>query len=152
MPMQDFLATISIGASVSFSKTVTESDVSLFAGISGDFARNHIDEAYMRRTPFGGRIAHGLLLLGYTSRASTMMAEACLAGGDAFVPLALGFDRVRFLRPVTIGETITVRYLVDSMDVERARMGGAVSIENEAGDPVLAATHIIKWVAAETGD
>lgn len=149
MAIRGFLSTIKIGASVHFSKTVTESDVSLFAGISGDFARNHIDEAYMRRTPFGGRIAHGLLLLGYTSRASTMMAEACLAGSDAFVPLALGFDRVRFLRPVTIGETITVRYVVDIMDVERARMGGAVSIENEAGDPVLAAAHIIKWVAAE---
>ncbi|WP_380878724.1 MaoC family dehydratase [Sphingomonas sp. DBB INV C78] len=147
--MQDFLAAIEIGAATIFSKTVTESDVSLFAGISGDFARNHVDEAYMRRTPFGGRIAHGLLLLGYTSRASTLMCEACLKGSDAFVPLALGFDRVRFLRPVLIGETITVRYAIEAVDAERGRMTSAVTIENEAGEPVLAATHIVKWVAAE---
>lgn len=147
--MRDFLEAIEIGRATTFAKTVTESDVSLFAGISGDFARNHIDEAYMRRTPFGGRIAHGLLLLGYTSRTSTLMCEACLNGSDAFVPLALGFDRVRFLRPVRIGETITVRYAVEAVDVERGRMTSAVSIINEAGDAVLAATHIVKWVPAE---
>ncbi|WP_041865566.1 MaoC family dehydratase [Sphingomonas sp. MM-1] len=146
--MQDFLAAIEIGATVAFSRTVTESDISLFAGISGDFARNHIDEAYMRGTPFGGRIAHGLLLLGYTSRASTLMCEACLKGSDAFVPLALGFDRVRFLRPVRIGETITIRYAIEGVDVARGRVTSAVTIENEAAEAVLAATHIVKWVPA----
>lgn len=146
--IEKFLSAIQLGREVGFSKTVSESDVSLFAGISGDFARNHVDEAFMRKTAFGGRIAHGLLLLAYTSRASTMMAETCLAGSEAWAALALGFDRLRFLRPVRIGETITVRYVVEAVDVSRARMTSAVTLENEASAPVLVGTHLIKWVAA----
>ena len=52
---------VDIGDSVSFSKTVGESDVYLFAGITGDLAPNHVDEEYMKRSSYGGRIAHGAL-------------------------------------------------------------------------------------------
>lgn len=143
-----FLSTTSIGKTVGYSKTVSEADVTLFAGISGDFARNHMDEAYMRGTPLGGRIAHGLLLLAYTSRCSTMMAEALLEIWPDWVPLALGFDRIRFIRPVRIGETIALRYTLASVDIERQRMTSSVEICNEAGDVVLACDHIIKWIPA----
>src|SRR5262245_60372021 len=53
------------GDSVSFAKTVGESDVYLFAGITGDFAVNHVNEQYMARSKYGKRIAHGALLIGY---------------------------------------------------------------------------------------
>ena len=52
-----------VGRSVQVSKTIGESDVYLFAGITGDFFRNHIDEEYMKTTPYGHRIAHGVLSL-----------------------------------------------------------------------------------------
>ena len=65
-----------VGDSVSFAKTVGESDVYLFAGITGDFSPDHIDEEAMRETPYGGRIAHGALLVGYMSTASTRILEA----------------------------------------------------------------------------
>lgn len=100
----------------------------------------------MRGTAIGGRIAHGLLLLAYTSRASTMLAEACLDGTADWVPLALGFDRVRFLKPVRIGETITVAYEVGEVDIQRARIISAVTIKDEAQELVLVGSHIIKWV------
>lgn len=51
-------------AAVSISKTVSESDVHLFAGITGDFPPTHVDEEAMRQTTFGRRIAHGALLVG----------------------------------------------------------------------------------------
>jgi acyl dehydratase len=89
------------GRSVTISKTVAESDVYLFAGITGDFDPIHLDETHARKTPFGRRIAHGALLLGYMSRASTLIHQ----GLDR--PLAaLGFDRVRFVAPVFLGDTV----------------------------------------------
>ncbi len=66
-----------VGRSVSCSKTVGESDVYLFAGITGDLSPNHVDEAYMAKSPYGHRIAHGALLVGYMSRASTLICDHC---------------------------------------------------------------------------
>src|SRR3954447_9907414 len=102
----------SVGQRVSFSKTVAESDVYLFAGITGDFAPNHVDEQFMRQTQYGRRIAHGALLVGYMSRASTMIVDKIAGEGAALYPVSLGYDRIRFLKPVFIGDTITVSYVV----------------------------------------
>ena len=61
---------------ITFSKTVGESDVYLFAGITGDLSPVHTDHEFMKRnSPFGERIAHGVLVLGFTSTASTIAAE-----------------------------------------------------------------------------
>ena len=83
---------VEIGHEVSFSKTVGETDVYMFAGITGDLAPNHVDEVYMQKSAYGGRIAHGALLIGYMSTASTM-AVGTVGGGrqrslkrDAGVP------------------------------------------------------------------
>lgn len=59
---------IDIGAFVSFSKTVSESDVYGFAGITGDFAPNHVNEEYMRKSGYGARIAHGALMVVHVDR------------------------------------------------------------------------------------
>ena len=73
----DPLAALPIGRKVTVSKTVSESDVYLFAGITGDFSPNHTDEAYMRKTRYGRRIAHGALAIGFMSNASTkILADA----------------------------------------------------------------------------
>jgi hypothetical protein len=63
------------GDSVSFAKTVGETDIYLFAGITGDFAVNHVNEQYMARSKYGRRIAHGVLMLGFASTCSTLMIE-----------------------------------------------------------------------------
>ena len=137
---------IPIGKSVRFAKTVSESDVYLFAGITGDFASNHTNEAYMRETSFGGRIAHGALLVGYTSRASTMMVDALAGVVDQYLPVALGFDRIRFLKPVLIGDTITVIYEISATDPARMCTTAKIEIYNQVNDQVLAADHIMKWL------
>ena len=56
---KDGFGALTIGRRVTFSKTITESDVYLFAGITGDLSPNHVDEEYMRKTRYGRRIAHG---------------------------------------------------------------------------------------------
>ena len=136
-----------IGQRVSFSKTVSESDVYLFAGITGDFAPNHVDEEFMRGTQYGRRIAHGALLVGYMSRASTMIVEK-ITGEDATVyPVSLGYDRIRFLKPVFIGDTITVTYIVAESDKAKSRTSATVEVLNQAQEIVAVATHIMKWLA-----
>ena len=98
-------------------------------------------------THYGRRIAHGALLVGYMSRASTMIAEK-IAGESATVyPVSLGYDRVRFLKPVFIGDTITVTYVVAASDRAKSRTSATVEVLNQAGEIVAAATHIMKWLS-----
>jgi 3-hydroxybutyryl-CoA dehydratase len=128
---------------VTFRKTVAESDVYLFAGVTGDFAPNHVDEQLMAGTRYGGRIAHGVLVLGYTSTASTRMAE--LLGGHA---VSLGFDRVRFVAAVRIGDTVTVRYTLRRVEQERRRAYSDVEVRTQDGTVCLAATHVLAIVGS----
>ena len=135
-----------LGASTPFSKTVSESDVYLFAGITGDFAPNHVDEQFMRKTPYGRRIAHGALLVGYMSTASTKVNSLMAERVPSIFPVSLGYDKVRFLKPVFLGDTITVRYTVDSIDAAKNRTLAKVEVTNEKGELVAVATHLMTWL------
>jgi 3-hydroxybutyryl-CoA dehydratase len=135
-----------LGASASFSKTVSESDVYLFAGITGDFAPNHVDEQFMRKTPYGRRIAHGALLVGYMSTASTMVNNLMAERVPSIFPVSLGYDKVRFLKPVFLGDTITVHYTVDSIDAAKNRTLAKIEVTNERGEIVAVATHLMTWL------
>jgi len=136
-----------VGAEVSCSKTVAESDVMLFAGITGDFSSNHIDEELMRKTQYGGRIAHGALLVGYMSRASTLIADLCGPITNKYYPVSLGYDRVRFLQGVRIGNTLTIRYRITEVVPAKFRTLGSISMTNEGGQTCAVATHIMSWLA-----
>jgi 3-hydroxybutyryl-CoA dehydratase len=136
----------SIGASVTCSKTVGESDVYLFAGITGDLSPNHVDEEAMKGTRYGGRIAHGALLVGYMSRASTLITDECGALMRGHYPVSLGYDKVRFLEGVKIGDTITITYRIVSADAERMRTVADVSLANQSGTVCAVASHIMRWL------
>ena len=142
--MNPFEATI--GASVSCAKTVSESDVYLFAGITGDLSPNHVDEVAMSGTRYGGRIAHGALLVGYMSRASTMIGDTCEALMRGHYPVSLGYDKVRFLEGVKIGDIITITYRIVSADAERMRTVADVSLANQSGTVCAVASHIMRWL------
>src|SRR5215475_16194889 len=105
---------VPIGSFSVFTKTVSESDVYLYAGISGDFSPNHINEEYMRGGAYGRRVAHGTLLLGFMSAAS-----ANLYLGRT---VSLGYDRVRFIKPVFFGDTIRTEYKIVRYDWEKKRV------------------------------
>jgi acyl dehydratase len=134
------------GDAVSFSKTIGESDVYLFAGITGDFAYNHVNEERMRKTPYGRRIAHGALLVGFMSTCSTRLVDTYTDTSDGFTPVSLGYDGMRFLKPVFIGDTITVSYRIAAIDPERQRSTSEITIVNQDGETVTVARHILKWV------
>ena len=137
---------IDIGANTSFSKTVSESDVYGFAGITGDFAPNHVNEEYMRESGYGARIAHGALMIGYMSAASSAILDQHARPTPDETPVSLGYDRVRFLNAVYFGDTITVNYEVTEIDEERRRSSATIEVTNQKGDIVAIATHVLKWV------
>lgn len=141
--MSDFY--VALGDTVSFSKTVSESDVYLFAGITGDLAPNHVNEEYMKQSSYGRRMVHGALMIGFMSTASTMaIAESRTSTEET--PVSLGYDRIRFLKPVFLGETITVYYTITSVDMETRRSVADIEIKNQDDELVTVGKHILKWV------
>src|SRR5262245_14764602 len=136
---------VKVGDSARFSKTVGEYDVYGFAGITGDLAPNHVDKPYMEKSSYGRLQAHGALMVGYMSTASTL-AIANTRPGAVETPVSLGYDRVRFLGPVYFGDTITVDYRITAVDLERRRATASIEIRNQNGELVTVGTHIMKWV------
>lgn len=137
---------VQISDEVRFSKTVSESDVYLFAGITGDLSGNHVNEEFMRTSQYGRRIAHGALIIGFMSTTSTMLIERCLAKGIESTPVSLGYDRIRMLAPVFLGDTVTVTYTVVEIDEERLRSRAKIEVTNQRGELVTVGEHILKWV------
>ena len=136
---------VKVGDSARFAKTVGEYDVYGFAGITGDFAPNHVNKSYMEKSSYGRRQAHGALMVGYMSTASTLVIAHTREGADE-TPVSLGYDRIRFVAPVYFGDTITVEYRISAIDRERRRATGDITITNQDGILVAAAIHILKWV------
>ena len=137
---------VKLGDRADFSKTISESDIYLYAGLTGDFSPNHINEAEMRKTAYGRRMAHGSMLVGFMSTTSTMVAERAARDSISESPVSLGYDRIRFIAPVFIGDTITVSYEVVSIDLVKRRAVSDVSIKNDDGKLVAVGQHILKWV------
>ena len=137
---------VSVGDTVSFSKTVGESDIYGFAGITGDFSPNHVNEAFMQRSSYGGRIAHGALMVGFMSTTSTLLLQRIMREDWDETAVSLGYDKVRFLGAVRIGDTVTVSYTVSEIDVERRRSRADLEVTNQDGELVAVAQHIMKWV------
>lgn len=135
------LEALPIGRTVTVSKTVSESDVYLFAGITGDLSPNHVDEEYMRKTRYGRRIAHGALAIGLMSNASTKILE-----GVPGTVVSYGYDRVRFPAPCFLGDTVTVTYEIVERDETAGKTFARVTCTTQTGAVVAAATHILKVV------
>lgn len=137
---------VAIGDQSRFAKTVGETDVYLFAGITGDFAGNHVNEEFMRKSAYGTRMAHGALLIGYMSTASTILCMRSVEKGIDDTPVSLGYDRVRFLKAVKLGDTITAVYTIVAIEPERRRSRAKVEVFNQHGETAAVAEHILKWV------
>ena len=143
--MADFY--FEVGDSSQFSKTVGESDVYLFAGITGDFAANHVNEIAMKSTKYGRRIAHGALIVGFMSNVSSKIFDKARMVNAKENPVSLGYDRIRFLDAVCIGDTITITYTIKSIDTVKRRSVASIVVTNQDGKEVAIAEHILKWVA-----
>ena len=104
---------LKIGQSDSFSKTITETDVYLFAGITGDLNPAHVDAEYSKNTRFGKRIAHGMLSVGLIS---TVLGTKLPGPGTIYLS-----QQINFLAPVYFGDTITAVVEVEELLSEKNR-------------------------------
>ena len=135
---------VNIGDSAQFTKTVSESDVYQFAGITGDFSPNHINKVYMENSSFGRLMAHGALLVGFMSTVSTMAIAHCREADET--PVAVGYDKIRFLKPVFLGDTVTTTYTFSSIDPEKRKSKAKIKVKNQDDQLVAVAEHILQWV------
>jgi len=124
----------------SVGRTITETDIVLHAGQTGDFFPHHMDAEWTATQPFGQRIAHGTLIMS--------VAVGMTAGDINPQAMSYGYDRVRFIRPVFIGDTITVTAEITEKTDHTKRpdtlgyVHEKVSVVNQSGDTVLVLTHL----------
>ena len=140
-PKETWSAMIRQGQAVTLSRTVSEADVYQFAGITGDLNRVHIDAKFMLSTRFGQRLVHGAYILGLISAASTKLIDK--SGGFA---VAYGHDRVRYLAPSFIGDTLTVFYVPMEVDVATGKVTSQVEVRNQDDRLVTVGSHILFFV------
>jgi acyl dehydratase len=124
---------------VTYGRTITETDFVVHAGHTGDFFPHHMDAEFMKTQPFGQRIAHGTMVfsIGVGLTASVINPVA----------FSYGYDRLRFVKPVFIGDTIHTRTTIAAKedDPKRAEMGRVferTEVINQNGEVVLVADHI----------
>ena len=116
---------IKVGDTAEFTKTVSESDVYLFAGITGDFNPAHINQEYASGTFFKERIAHGMLA---ASLISTILGTILPGPGTIYLR-----QEVNFTAPVRFGDTVTARVEVTQMDVDKNRLTLETTCVNQKG-------------------
>jgi 3-hydroxybutyryl-CoA dehydratase len=137
---------VEVGETAEFAKTLTETDLALFSAISGDFDPIHVDEAYARTTPFGRRIAHGILSMALLSTVSAMISRRARERGSRGTSVSLGYDRIRFLKPVFAGDTLTARYTVLELDPATRRSRSKVEVFRNGTELAVVGEHIMKWL------
>lgn len=130
------LADLSVGDSAQSSKTVTETDVALFAAISGDFNPVHMDAEYAKTTPFGARVAHGPLTLALCAGLLGMELP-----GVGTVAVS---NHIDYKAPVYIGDTVTTRLTVSELDADRNRATIAITWTKQDGTVVAEGVVVVK--------
>ena len=120
---------LSLGQTAAIRKTISESDILAYAGLTGDFNPVHVDAEYAARTRFGSRIAHGMLTAGLVSHVLGMR----LPGSGA---IYLG-QSLRFTAPVRAGDTIEARAEVVELVPAKRRVRLKTVCENQLGEKVL---------------
>jgi acyl dehydratase len=124
----------------SVGRTITEADIVLHAGQTGDFFPHHMDAEWMKTQPAGQRVAHGTLTLS--------IAVGMTAGDINPQSMSYGYDRIRFIKPVFIGDTITVTAEITEKaeHVKRPEEFGyvheLVTVTNQRAETVLVLTHL----------
>ncbi|MGI8477065.1 MAG: MaoC/PaaZ C-terminal domain-containing protein [Thermomicrobiales bacterium] len=120
-------------------RTITETDVVLHAGQTGDFYPHHMDAEWCKTQEFGQRVAHGTLIFS--------VAVGMTAGAVNPLAFSYGYDRLRFIKPVFIGDTITCTVVIaEKRDHKRPEMGLVVErldVRNQRGETVLACDYLL---------
>jgi 3-hydroxybutyryl-CoA dehydratase len=118
-----------VGDRTTFAKTITDADIALFCGVSGDLYPLHVDDEYAKTTRFGRRAAHGMLT---ASLLSTVNGAMLQRPGGIYVAQTL-----HFRRPVFIGDTLTASSEVVELLPQQRRLRCKTRIVNQHGKVVL---------------
>ena len=140
---------LTVGESAEFTRHISAHDIVTFAQISGDDDPVHTDEEYAKTTPFGRIIAHGVLALSPASAVAAVISKRAMDRGAVGRPVSIGYDRIRFTRPVFAGNTLTAKYTIEEIDDVAGRSRSKVEITNENGELCVIATHIMVWAQAK---
>jgi len=120
-------------------RTITDADIVLHGGQTGDLYPHHFDAEWCATQPFGRRIAHGTLVFG--------IAVGMTAGAINPLAMTYGYDRLRFVRPVFIGDTLTSRIEVTEKRDHKKPGHGIVTerltATNQAGETVMVCDHLL---------
>lgn len=123
---------IKLGDSAAFTKTVTETDIILYAGVSGDFNPAHMDAESAKSSMFGQRIAHGMLSAGFISN---VLGTQLPGPGTIYMG-----QELRFVKPVFIGDTVTATVTVTERIEEKNRLKLDTVVTNQRGEAVITGT------------
>jgi len=126
---------IGIGDTASFSKTVSESDIYVFAGVTGDLNPAHIDEEYARKTMFKGRIAHGMLGAGFIS---AVLGTRLPGPGTIYLS-----QELRFKAPVRIGDTVTATCKVTAKEDAKRKLTIETVVVNQDGKVIIEGAAVV---------
>ncbi len=126
---------IKVGDTAEFAKTITETDIYLYAGITGDFNPAHVNEVYAKNTFFKTRIAHGMLTAGLIS---AIIANQLPGPGTIYLKQDLSF-----LAPVHIGDTITGRVEIMELIPEKNRVRLKTTCSNQDGVIVISGEGLV---------
>jgi 3-hydroxybutyryl-CoA dehydratase len=126
---------IKVGDVAEATKTVSETDVYLFAGVTGDFNPAHMNETYAQSTFFKTRIAHGMLGAGFISAVVGMQLPG---PGTIYIT-----QELKFLAPVRIGDTVTARVEVLEVIADKKRVRMKTECINQEGKVILAGEAVV---------
>jgi len=124
---------------------VTKKFIDEFASLFEDRHPIHDNDAYAADTPFGRPIAHGALLMGFMSSASTYLTQKAQEQ-IGYDNVSLGYDRVRFITPVFADDTITTKIAITEVNREKLRAICDVKCINQHGAVVASAAHIMRFI------
>ena len=139
--VQAALAAIPLGHAERFRKTVGETDVYTFAAVTGDLSPIHVDEEFARATQFGGRIAHGALLVGFVSTVMGQMTARLPDPGG----VSCRYE-VTFRGPVRLGDTVTTVLTLVEARPDRRELGFEARTTNQRGETVFEGRTALKLV------
>ena len=137
--MSKYFEDFEVGAtSTSRSRTITETDIVNFAGLSGDFVELHMSETYAAQGPFGRRIAHGALIFSISTGLMIQIGDV-----TSTVIAFYGVDKLRFVKPVFIGDTVHVEKKVTAKDQkgpDRGVITSETTVLNQNNEAVVVYT------------
>lgn len=139
------MAGIDSRATAEYVREISGELIKTYAEVSGDFHPLHLDAEYAKGTPWGRRIGHGAMLVGFMSTASTILSED-IEKAIGHTNVSLGYDRLRFVAPVFEGDTITTTIKIAEIQKENLRAICEERCTNQSGETVAFGLHVMRFI------